>query len=118
MDLTTLTGVAAAACTTVSYVPQLKKCWETGSASDLSLKMFLILATGIALWIAYGVLQGDAVIVFANSVSLCLLVAILYFKLREVYGAPAREESSDARPDIEARTRDQSAVATGARRPA
>ena len=51
MNLTTLVGLAAAFCTTASYFPQLKKCWETGSAGDLSLKMFLILTTGIALWI-------------------------------------------------------------------
>jgi MtN3 and saliva related transmembrane protein len=88
MDLATLTGVAAAVCTTVSYFPQLKKCWTTGSAGDLSLKMFLILATGIALWIVYGSLLGDVVIIVANSVSLCLLFGILYFKLREQYGAP------------------------------
>jgi len=51
----------AAFCTTVSYVPQLKKCWETGSAGDLSLKMFLTLAAGVAFWIVYGVLKQDAV---------------------------------------------------------
>jgi MtN3 and saliva related transmembrane protein len=45
--------------------------------------MFLILATGIALWVVYGVLQGDAVIILANSVSLVLLSIILFFKLRE-----------------------------------
>jgi MtN3 and saliva related transmembrane protein len=82
MDFTTLTGTAAAVCTTASYVPQLKKCWTTDSAGDLSLKMFLILATGIALWITYGSLLGDAVIITANSISLCLLSGILYFKLR------------------------------------
>jgi uncharacterized protein with PQ loop repeat len=49
--------------------------------------MFLILATGIALWITYGSLLGDAVIIIANSVSLCLLSGILSFKLRERYGA-------------------------------
>jgi MtN3 and saliva related transmembrane protein len=49
--------------------------------------MFLILATGIALWITYGSLLGDAVIIIANSVSLCLLSGIFYFKLRERYGA-------------------------------
>ena len=49
MDFTTLIGLAAAFCTTVSYYPQLKKCWETGSAGILSLKMFLTLATGVAL---------------------------------------------------------------------
>jgi MtN3 and saliva related transmembrane protein len=89
MNLTTMIGLAAALCTTVSYVPQLKKCWETGSADDLSLRMFLILASGITLWVVYGVLQGDAVIILANSMSLVFLAGILYFKLREMCGAGA-----------------------------
>jgi MtN3 and saliva related transmembrane protein len=83
MDFTTLVGLAAAVCTTVSYYPQLKKCWDTGSAGDLSLKMFSILAVGIVLWVAYGVLKSDYVIILANSISLCFLGGILYFKLRE-----------------------------------
>ena len=70
-------------CTTVSYYPQLKKCWETGSAGDLSLKMFLTLATGVALWVVYGFLKSDVVIIIANAVSLALLSGLLYFKLRE-----------------------------------
>ena len=87
----TLIGLLAAFFTTVSYVPQLKKCWATGSAEDLSLKMFLILAAGISLWVVYGLLQKDPVIVLANSVSLLLLANILYFKLREVLGRKSRE---------------------------
>jgi MtN3 and saliva related transmembrane protein len=80
--MNTSIGLFAAFCTTVSYVPQLKKCWETGSAGDLSLKTFLVLSIGIAAWVVYGILQKDIVITIANSVSLCLLLAILYFKLR------------------------------------
>ena len=83
MDFTTAIGSLAAFCTTVSYYPQLKKCWATGSAGDLSLKMFGILATGVALWVVYGFLQSDLVIILANVVSLVLLIGILYFKLRE-----------------------------------
>jgi MtN3 and saliva related transmembrane protein len=83
MNVTTLIGLMAALCTAVSYIPQLKKCWETGSAGDLSLKMFSILAAGIALWVLYGVLQRDIVIIMANRVSLVLLAGILYFRLRE-----------------------------------
>lgn len=83
MDLTTIVGLMAASCTTISYWPQLKKCWDTGSADDLSFKMSSILAAGIALWVVYGVLKKDYVIVLANSISLCLLTGILYFKLRE-----------------------------------
>jgi MtN3 and saliva related transmembrane protein len=88
MDFTTIVGLAAAFCTTVSYYPQLKKCWDTGSAGDLSLKMFLTLAAGVALWAVYGFMRSDAVIIIANSISLALLMGILYFKLRE-HRAPA-----------------------------
>jgi MtN3 and saliva related transmembrane protein len=83
MDWTTVIGSVAAFCTTVSYFPQLKKCWETQSAGDLSLKMFATLAAGVALWVMYGVLKTDMVIIAANIVSLCFLAGILYFKLRE-----------------------------------
>ena len=81
--MNTSIGLFAAFCTTVSYVPQLKKCWDTGSAEDLSLKTFLVLSIGIAAWVVYGVLQKDVVIILANSVSFCLLLGIVYFKLRE-----------------------------------
>jgi len=93
MNFTTLVGLAAAFCTTVSYYPQLKKCWDTGSAGDLSLKMFLTLAAGVALWVVYGFLQSDRVIILANSVSFALLMGILYFKLRERQAAPALSDS-------------------------
>ncbi len=92
MDIGTVVGLLAAACTTLSYVPQLKKCWETGSAGDLSLRMFLILATGVALWIGYGILRSDWVIIVANAVSLMLLSGILWFKLRpQTSSAPAQQ---------------------------
>jgi MtN3 and saliva related transmembrane protein len=85
MNVTTLIGILAAVCTTASYIPQLKKCWETGSAGDLSLKMFSILAVGIALWVVYGLMQQDFVIILANSVSLLFLAGILYFRIRESF---------------------------------
>ena len=83
LSIETLIGLVAAFCTTVSYVPQVRKCWQTGSAGDLSLKMLGILATGIALWIVYGVLKGDLVIIAANGISLTLLVFLLFSKVRE-----------------------------------
>ena len=85
-SLATLVGLAAACCTTASYVPQLKKCWDTGETHDLSFKMLLILFSGIALWVVYGILQRDWVITLANSISLALLSGILLFKLREIRG--------------------------------
>lgn len=55
------------------------------AAGNLSLKMFLTLAAEISLWVVYGFLKTDVVIVIANAVSLALLMGILYFKLREPY---------------------------------
>jgi MtN3 and saliva related transmembrane protein len=83
MDMTSLIGGLAAFCTTASYFPQLKKCWETRSAGDLSLRMFSILTLGIALWVIYGLMRRDVIIIAANAISLCCLFGILYFKLRE-----------------------------------
>ncbi len=82
----TIIGLAAAFCTTVSYVPQVRKSWTTGRTGDLSLRMFLTLATGIALWVVYGVFRQDLVIVVGNSISLCFLAVILCFKIREIRG--------------------------------
>jgi len=90
MDIATLIGGCAAFCTTVSYFPQLKKCWETGESGDLSLLMFSVLTIGIALWIFYGFRKSDPVIVIANSISFTLLLGILYFKLRELMSPKAK----------------------------
>ncbi len=84
MDVTTMTGVLAACCTTASYFPQLKKCWETEETGDLSLGMFSTLFAGLTLWVVYGVLRSDAVVLIANAISLCFLAGILFFKIRQV----------------------------------
>jgi MtN3 and saliva related transmembrane protein len=86
MDLITAVGGMAAFCTTVSYFPQLQKCWKTGNTGDLSLRMLLVLSFGVALWVVYGVLKRDWIIIGANSISLALLSGILFFKLRERWG--------------------------------
>ena len=86
MDLGTVIGAIAAICTTLSNLPQLKKCWATGSAGDLSLRTLLLHSSGVALWIGYGMVRDDWVIIFSNAISLLLLLGILFFKLREKKG--------------------------------
>ena len=77
----TVVGLAAAVCTTVANVPQLKKAWTTGQTDDISMNMLLVLASGLALWVAYGVLQKDFVIVLANAISLALISGLVCLKL-------------------------------------
>jgi len=82
VDSIQLVGYAAAVCTTVSHIPQLMRVWRTRSTEDISLRMFLILAAGLALWTAFGVLTGSMPIIAANAVSFVFASTILGFKLR------------------------------------
>ena len=77
-------GLAAAICTTAANVPQLIKAWRTQDTDDLSLKMLVLLAVGLGLWVTYGVLKGDKgdyVIILANGTGLALAVALVSLKL-------------------------------------
>jgi MtN3 and saliva related transmembrane protein len=46
--------------------------------------MLIVLTTGLLLWIGYGVLKSDWVIVAANSVGAILSASVLIFKLRDM----------------------------------
>lgn len=82
MSLMDYTGYAAAFCTTSAYVPQVIRVWRTRSTKDISLKMFLVLVTGLILWLAYGFWRGEMPLILANAVTLMLASIILYFKIR------------------------------------
>ncbi len=78
----TAIGLTAGALTTVSLIPQLIRSWKTKSTKDVSLWMFLILAAGVFLWLAYGLMIGDLPLIAANAVSLIIAAAIIILKLR------------------------------------
>jgi MtN3 and saliva related transmembrane protein len=82
MDLIKLTGTLAAICTTAAYLPQAWRAWRTRSTHDVSLKMYLIMVVGTALWLAYGLALGDWPLIGANSICLLLTGFILVLKLR------------------------------------
>jgi MtN3 and saliva related transmembrane protein len=77
-------GVCAAVLTSLSYIPQVRKAWPRGSTADLSLTMLVVLTAGLVLWIAYGLLKSDWVIVAANSVGAALSSSVLVFKVRDL----------------------------------
>ncbi len=77
-------GLIAGICTTISFIPQIVKIIRTKRARDLSLYMYIILTTGVFLWLIYGVLIREAPIILANSVTfvLCLFVLVAKFMYR------------------------------------
>ncbi len=81
-DFTTTLGLVAGVLTTIAYLPQLIKTWQSKSAQDLSWSMLIILCIGIILWLVYGVSVHDVPIIAANIVTLLLASVILVLKIR------------------------------------
>jgi MtN3 and saliva related transmembrane protein len=76
-------GMCAAFLSSLSYIPQVRKAWPRGSTADLSLSMLIVLTCGLSLWIVYGIIRGDWVIVAANAVGATLAGLVLAFKIRD-----------------------------------
>lgn len=77
-----LIGLLAGTLTTLSFVPQVMKAWQTRSLADFSLSMLVTFALGVSLWVVYGLMAGGAPVVVANAVTLALALALLVMKLR------------------------------------
>jgi MtN3 and saliva related transmembrane protein len=75
-------GGMAAVLTTIAFLPQVIKSWRTRSTRDVSMGMFVILNTGIVLWLVYGLVLNSMPLIFANAVTLFLTGTILALKIR------------------------------------
>lgn len=82
MDLVNLLGTVAGTLTTIAFVPQVLKTWRTRSGDDISTGMFLLFATGVLLWLLYGIALSATPIIIANSITLVLALTIILLKMR------------------------------------
>ena len=75
------TGYAAAALTTLSFVPQAWLILRTRNVAGISTGMYSAFTLGTALWLAWGLQIGAAPVVVANAITLALAASILSMKL-------------------------------------
>jgi MtN3 and saliva related transmembrane protein len=80
LTFSTTVGLVAAGLTTAANVPQAYKAWRTRQTDDLSLAMTIILASGLSLWILYGILQSDPIIIVSNCTALTLAISLAILK--------------------------------------
>jgi MtN3 and saliva related transmembrane protein len=80
MDNVLLLGITAGAMTTGSLVPQVFKIVQSKSARDVSTLFFVIMAGGMLLWLLYGFIRSDMIIVLWNGLGLSLTLVILSLK--------------------------------------
>lgn len=75
-------GYAAGIITTLAFLPQAFRIFNTRRTRDISLIWAVAMNTGIVLWLLYGIAKNDLPMIAANSISLILLMIILFLKLR------------------------------------
>ena len=73
-------GMAAGTISSVTFLPQVIKTWQTKSAKDISLWMFLLVTLSVIMWLVYGILKESIPIIYTNSAVLLMSLIMLYFK--------------------------------------
>jgi len=76
MNWTQVIGIAAGICTSTSLIPQVVKTIKEKKAEDISLVVFLVLGTGVILWIVYGIKRNDLPIIATNGFSLLVNITM------------------------------------------
>lgn len=79
---TEILGLVAGIFTTSAVVPQIWKAWKTKEVDDVSPGMFFVLLSGLALWLAYGIIQKDIPIIATNGTALLLNIFMLFLIFR------------------------------------
>lgn len=82
MPLITLIGVVASMLTALSLIPQLIKIVREKKSEDISVTMLLVLLSGLGLWVYYGTLKEDFIIIISNSVAFLINSVTLFFCIR------------------------------------
>lgn len=82
MDWIYITGLLAALCTTISFIPQAIRTIRTKDTSGISLSMYAVFSFGTLLWFLYGIFTWNVPIELANGITLIFAMIILIYKLK------------------------------------
>ena len=82
MNAAEILGYAAGAVTAFTFLPQVIKTWREQSAKDISLTMFLIAFINEIMWLIYGFMIDNFVIILTNAVMLLMSGIMILLKLK------------------------------------
>jgi MtN3 and saliva related transmembrane protein len=81
--MTEIIGYVAAFLTTLSFLPQAIKTLKERDTSGISLLMYSMFVAGVALWLLYGILIGNKILIISNSITFLLSGAVLWVKVKK-----------------------------------
>ncbi len=73
-------GLLAGTISSITFLPQVVKIWQTKSAKDLSAPMLFLLVLGVGLWLSYGIAIKNLPVIYTNSAVLIMSLVMVYFK--------------------------------------
>jgi MtN3 and saliva related transmembrane protein len=81
-DLVVWVGTIAGILVLLSFIPQIMKAYKTKKMFDVSSYLMILIASGMFLWVVYGVIKSDLVIIGTNATGFALNVTLLVMKLK------------------------------------
>lgn len=80
MSTIEIVGHAGAFLSSITFMPQVYKAWQTKSVGDLSLAMMLIVFSSTIVWLIYGFGLNLWPVIICNGIICVLSLALIYFK--------------------------------------
>lgn len=80
MDWIEIAGHTGAFLSSVTFIPQVYKVWQSKSVKDLSLTTMVIVFTSTLIWLVYGIALMLLPVILANSIICFLSLLLIYFK--------------------------------------
>ena len=81
-DLVVWIGIIAGILVMSSSIPQIIKSYKSKKMSDVSIYLLGLIASGLLLWVVYGFIKLDPVLIGTNAAGLSLNVTLLIMKLK------------------------------------
>jgi MtN3 and saliva related transmembrane protein len=75
-------GTTAGILVLSSFIPQIIKAYKTKKMFDVSAHLMILIASGMFLWIIYGFIRADPVIIGTNATGFALNIILLVMKIR------------------------------------
>jgi MtN3 and saliva related transmembrane protein len=74
-------GTTAGILVLSSFIPQIIKAYKTKKMFDVSAHLMILIASGMFLWIIYGFIRADPVIIGTNAAGFALNITLLVMKI-------------------------------------
>ena len=81
-DLVVWIGIIAGILVMSSSIPQIIKSYKSKKMSDVSIYLLGLIASGLLLWVIYGFIKLDPVLIGTNAAGLSLNITLLIMKLK------------------------------------